>query len=59
MFAESGDEFGGDRDGGLVFEKERKAFAEQDDEAGSELAREFDFGEADVGASETAGWSRA
>jgi hypothetical protein len=44
---------GGDRDGGLVFEQEREAFAEFDDEAGPELAREVDFDEADIGAGET------
>ena len=59
MFAESGDELGGQRDGGLVFEQEREALAELDDEAGPELAREIDFDEADVGAGEAAGWSRA
>jgi hypothetical protein len=43
----------------LVFEEAREAFAELDDEAGSELAREVDFDEADVGAGEAARWSRA
>jgi hypothetical protein len=59
MFTEDGDELGGERDGGLVFEQERETFAELDDEAGPELAREIDFDEADVGASEATGWSRA
>ena len=59
MFTEGGDELGGERDGGLVFEQEREALAELDDEAGPELAREIDFDEADFDASEAAGWSRA
>lgn len=32
VFAEGGDEVGGERNGGLVFEQEREAFAELDDE---------------------------
>jgi hypothetical protein len=51
VLSEVGEECGGERDGGLVFEKEREAFAELDDEAGLELAREIDFDEANVGAS--------
>ena len=47
------------RDGGLVFEQQREAFAELDDEAGPELTREVDFDEADVGAGKSTGWSRA
>jgi hypothetical protein len=61
MLAASGDEFGGEGNGRLVFEEEREAFAKLNDDAGSELAREsdFDFDEADLGAGEAAGWSRA
>jgi hypothetical protein len=58
VFAESGDELGSERDGGLVFYQEREAFAELDDEAGPELAREIDFDETDVGADGPPGWSR-
>jgi hypothetical protein len=43
----------------LVFEQEREAFAELNHEAGPELARKIDFGEADVGASKPTGWSGA
>jgi hypothetical protein len=59
MFAESGDECGGEGDGGLVLQQEREAFAELDDEAGPELAREIHFDEADVGAGEATGLSGA
>jgi hypothetical protein len=38
VFAEVGDELGGERDGSLVFGQEREAFAEWDDETGLELA---------------------
>jgi hypothetical protein len=41
------------------FEKEREAFAKLDDEAGLELAREIDFDEANVGASEAVRWCGA
>jgi hypothetical protein len=50
VFAEGGDEVGGERDGGLIFEQEREALAELDDEAGPELAGEIDFDEVDTGA---------
>ena len=50
MFAESGDELGGERNGGLVVKQERETVAELDDKAGSELAREIHFDEADIGA---------
>jgi len=40
----------------VVFEQEREAFAEFDDEVGPELAREVDFDERDVGAGGTTGW---
>ncbi len=46
MFAESGDELGGERNGGLVIKQERETVAELDDKAGSELAREIHFDEA-------------
>jgi hypothetical protein len=59
VFAEGSDEFGGERDGGVVFEQQREAFAELDDEAGPELVREVDFDEADVGAGGATGWSMA
>ena len=50
MFAEGGDEFGGKRDTGAVFQQEREAFAELDDEAGVDLPREINLDEADIGA---------
>ncbi len=59
MFAEGGDEFGGEGDGGLLFEQEREALAEFDDEVGPERAREVNFDEADVGAGEATGWCGA
>jgi superfamily I DNA/RNA helicase len=63
MLAASVDEFGGEGNGGLVFGEERETFEKLNDDAGSELAREsdfdFDFDEADLGAGEAAGWSRA
>jgi hypothetical protein len=59
LFAEGGDEVGGERDGGVVFDQQREPFAELDGEAGPELAREVDFDEADAGAGEPAGWSGA
>ena len=55
MLAEGGEERGGKRDGGLVLEQQREAFAELDDEAGPELTREVDFDEADVGAGKPTG----
>ena len=45
MVAESGDESGGERDGGIILKEKAEAFAELDDEAGAELARELDFDE--------------
>lgn len=48
MFAEDGYELGGERDGGSVFEQERAAIDELDDEAESERAREVNFDEAHV-----------
>jgi hypothetical protein len=39
-----------------VFPIEREIFAELDEEAGLELAREIDFDEANVGASQATGW---
>ena len=59
MLAEDGEECGGERDGGPVFEQQREAFAELDDEAGPKLMREVDFDEADVGAGKPTGWSWA
>jgi hypothetical protein len=56
VFAEGGDKFGGERDGGAVLQQKREAVAELDDEAGPELAREVDFDETDVGAAEATGW---
>ena len=56
MFAEGGDEVGGERNGGLVFEQKREALAELDDETGSELPREIDFDETDIAADEATGW---
>ena len=49
------DEVGGNRNGGVIFEQERKTFAELDDEARLELAREVEFDETDVGAGEATG----
>lgn len=43
----------------MLFEQEREALAEFDDEAGPERAREVDFDEADVGAGEATGWCGA
>jgi hypothetical protein len=51
LFAEGGDELGGQRDGGWIFQQERKTFVKFDDEARPELAREIDFDETDVGTS--------
>jgi hypothetical protein len=51
LLPERGDELGGERDGGLVFQQKREAVAEFDDETGLDLARELDLDEADVGAS--------
>jgi hypothetical protein len=56
MVAEGRDEVGGKRDGIAVCEEEREAFAELDDKAGAELARELDFDESGIGASQVAGW---
>jgi len=50
LLAEGADKLGGGRDSGLVLQQKRKAFAEFDDEAGLDLARELDLDEADVGA---------
>lgn len=50
LLAEGADKLGGGRDGGLVLQQKRKAFAEFDDKAGLDLARELDMDEADVGA---------
>jgi hypothetical protein len=57
VFAEGGDEVGGERNGSVVFEQEREAFAELDDEAGPELEWQFHFDEADIGAGDATGWS--
>jgi hypothetical protein len=57
LFAEGGDELGGERDGRLIFQQKRQAIAEFDDKAGLKLAREFDLDEADVGAGQLTGWS--
>jgi len=57
MFAEGGDEFGGKRDTGAVFQQEREAFAELDDEAGVDLPREINLDEADIGAHGPPDWS--
>jgi hypothetical protein len=59
VFTEGGDELGSERDGSLVFEQEREAFAKLDDETGLELAREIDFDEADIMTGEATGWSGA
>jgi hypothetical protein len=56
VVAECGDESGGERDGGIVLKEQAEAFAELDDEAGTELARELDFNEAGIGAGQAAGW---
>jgi hypothetical protein len=56
VVAEGGDELGGERDGGIILKKKAEAFAELDDKAGAELARELDFNEAGIGAGQAAGW---
>jgi hypothetical protein len=56
VLAERGDEVGGERDGGFILKEKAEAFAELDDEAGAELARELDFNEAGIGAGRAAGW---
>jgi hypothetical protein len=50
VLAEGGDEVGGERDGGVIFEQERKTFTELDDQTRAKLAREVDFDEAEAGA---------
>ena len=50
------DEPGGERDSGIILKKKAEAFAELDDEAGAELAREIDFGGAGAVAGQAAGW---
>lgn len=50
MFAEGGDELGGEGDGSVVFEEKREAFAKLDDESGLDPDRELDLDEADVSA---------
>jgi hypothetical protein len=57
VLAERGDEVGGERDGGFILKEKAEAFAELDDEAGAELARELDFNEAGIGAGRAAGWT--
>ena len=52
MVAESSDEFGGGRNGGLVFKQQLETVAELDDKAGPELAR-------DAGKGGATGWSMA
>ena len=56
MVAERGDEIGGERDGGIILKEKAESFAELDDKAGAELARELDFNEAGIGAGQAAGW---
>lgn len=56
MVAKRGDELGGERDGGIILKEKAEAFAELDNEAGPELARELDFDEAGIGAGQAAGW---
>ncbi|TAG10290.1 MAG: hypothetical protein EAZ42_04340 [Verrucomicrobia bacterium] len=58
VLAKGGDELGGKRDGGLIFEQEREAFAELDDKAGLERARKIDLDEMGIGAGQSAGWRR-
>lgn len=56
MVAEYGDEFGGKRNGSLVLKEQAETFAELNDKAGAELARELDFNEAGISAGQSAGW---
>lgn len=56
MVAERGDEIGGERDGGIILKEKAESFAELDDKAGAELARELDFNEAGIGTGKAAGW---